>query len=101
MGRLLTVAEAAALLRFKPRTLDNWRTRGFGPKYVPVGGGIRYDEDDLTKWITQRKVDPTDRDGARKSKSRRGKTDVTVQETLHLPKLRRHGKENSRMGDLD
>ncbi|MEO5347956.1 MAG: helix-turn-helix domain-containing protein [Magnetococcus sp. YQC-9] len=99
MGRLLTVAESAVLLRIKPRTLDNWRCRGFGPIYVTAGGKILYDEKDLKKWIAQRKVDPTERDGRRKRKIRRRQQDIEVQDTLHLPRVKRNGMANSGMGD--
>ena len=43
-----TVEEAAAFLRVEPRTLDNWRWAGLGPKYRKHGGRIVYHIDDLT-----------------------------------------------------
>jgi hypothetical protein len=46
----LTVYEAAAFLRLRPRTLDNMRWRGIGPKYRKHGGRIVYDINDLIEW---------------------------------------------------
>jgi hypothetical protein len=46
----LTVQEAAAFLRLRPRTLDNMRWRGIGPKYRKHGGRIVYHIDDLIEW---------------------------------------------------
>ncbi len=46
----LTVAEAAAYLRLKPRTLDNMRCNGIGPTYCKHGGRIRYAFEDIIAW---------------------------------------------------
>ena len=46
----LTVAEAAAFLRLKPRTLDNMRCSGVGPIYCKHGGRILYNLWDLIAW---------------------------------------------------
>jgi hypothetical protein len=46
----LTVHEAAAFLRLRPRTLDNMRWRGIGPRYRKHGGRIVYDINDLIEW---------------------------------------------------
>jgi hypothetical protein len=45
-----TVKEAAEFLRLRPRTLDNMRWRGTGPKYRKHGGRIVYHLDDLIEW---------------------------------------------------
>jgi hypothetical protein len=45
-----TVAEAALFLRLRPRTLDNMRWRGIGPKYRKHGGRIVYELHDLIDW---------------------------------------------------
>jgi hypothetical protein len=45
-----TVKEAAAFLRLRPRTLDNMRWRGTGPKFRKHGGRIVYHIDDLVEW---------------------------------------------------
>jgi Helix-turn-helix domain len=46
----LTVAEAAAYLRLKKRTLDNMRWMGTGPKFRKHGGRIYYHVDELKEW---------------------------------------------------
>jgi len=46
----LTVVEAAAFLRLKPRTLDNMRCNGVGPIYCKHGGRILYNLWDLIDW---------------------------------------------------
>ncbi len=46
----LTVAEAAAYLRLKKRTLDNMRWMGTGPKFRKHGGRIYYQVDKLKEW---------------------------------------------------
>jgi hypothetical protein len=50
---LLTAQQAGAILRIEPRTLQNWRHRGGGPKYVKVGGSVRYRREDLEEYILQ------------------------------------------------
>jgi hypothetical protein len=44
------VREAAAFLRLRPRTLDNFRWRGIGPKYRKHGGQVVYHIQDLIDW---------------------------------------------------
>ena len=39
---LLTESEAAELLRLKPKTLARWRWAGTGPRFLKVGGAVRY-----------------------------------------------------------
>ena len=46
----LTVAETAAYLRLKPRTLDNMRCNGIGPIYSKHGGRIFYSFQDVMAW---------------------------------------------------
>ncbi len=52
---LLTEAEAAELLGFTPRFLQNRRARGDGPRYCFVSKrAIRYRPADLEEWAEQR-----------------------------------------------
>lgn len=52
---LLDEREAAALLGFTTRFLQNRRLRGDGPKFVRVSGSaIRYRLSDLHEWIEAR-----------------------------------------------
>lgn len=53
--KLLTNSEAAAMLGLKPTTLEIWRTRGKGPKFIKLGGSkqapIRYSETVIIAWL--------------------------------------------------
>ena len=62
---LLTVAQAAEFLSFQPRTLDAWRARGSGPKFVRVSTrAVRYRMEDLVKWAAARVQSSTAEDSA-------------------------------------
>jgi DNA-binding transcriptional MerR regulator len=56
---LLTEIQAADLLRLSVRTLQAWRTRGFGPAFVRAGRAVRYRHQDLIAWIEVNTVSPT------------------------------------------
>lgn len=50
--RLLQAKSAAVVLDVSHRTLEGWRSRGFGPPYLIVSGrSVRYRVKDLLKWI--------------------------------------------------
>jgi hypothetical protein len=36
-------------------TLKDWRYRGGGPKWIPVGKHVRYDWDDVEAWLDARR----------------------------------------------
>lgn len=57
MQKLLTTPEAAALLGFNPRTLENWRVKGIGPKFIqPTKRSyVRYAPEDLEAWKEENK----------------------------------------------
>ena len=57
--RLLDQAQAAELLQVSPRTLEGWRCRGGGPRFVRVGRRVRYRLQDLRAWLDERTVGPT------------------------------------------
>jgi hypothetical protein len=52
---LLTTVEAAEYLRLPPRTLEDMRVTGNGPRYFKLGPGKRskvvYKRDDLDGWL--------------------------------------------------
>jgi excisionase family DNA binding protein len=48
---LLTIAEAAALLRAPVATLRYWRHLGTGPRSFRLGRRVLYRRDDLRTWI--------------------------------------------------
>jgi hypothetical protein len=47
---LLNEVHAADLLCLSVRTLQSWRSRGFGPAYVRAGRAVRYRRSALTEW---------------------------------------------------
>ena len=66
---LLTESEAARILGFSIRTLQGWRYRGGGPRFVRVSRGcIRYRREDLEAWIEERLRWSTSDDGSSTSK---------------------------------
>ena len=54
---LLTTVEAADLLRLSPRTLEDMRVTGSGPRYFKLGPGKRskvvYRREDMEAWYRQ------------------------------------------------
>ena len=51
--------EAGPILGVAVQTLRNWRSKGTGPIYFRVGArAIRYDVEDLQRYIDARKVRP-------------------------------------------
>ncbi len=48
---ILTTREAAALLTLAPRTLERYRVKGGGPRYLKIGGAVRYARLDLLEWV--------------------------------------------------
>lgn len=55
-ARATTVSprEAAERLGVQPSTLANWRWNGGGPRYLKVGGRVRYRLHDLAQWLDSR-----------------------------------------------
>jgi DNA-binding transcriptional MerR regulator len=57
--RLLTQSEAAELLHVQARTLESWRMRGIGPKFVRyTSRAIRYRPADLRAFLELHEVAP-------------------------------------------
>jgi excisionase family DNA binding protein len=48
---LLTISEAAAILRTPVATLRYWRHLGTGPRSFKIGRRVLYRADDLHEWI--------------------------------------------------
>ena len=48
---LLTITEAAELLRAPVATLRYWRHLGIGPRSFRIGRRVLYRSDDLLSWI--------------------------------------------------
>lgn len=51
MSQLLTEKDVAKQLQVTAWTLQNWRSRGQGPKYVKLGRIVRYRQTDIDNWI--------------------------------------------------
>ena len=53
---LLTTEEAAEALGLSKSTLDNWRTRDQGPRYIRLGetatSKVVYRRSELERWLT-------------------------------------------------
>lgn len=48
--KYLVTKEAANLLRVNPRTMDNWRSKGTGPKWRKHGGRVVYTREELERY---------------------------------------------------
>jgi len=59
MSELMDTRQAAAVLGVQPRTLESWRLRGGGPRYVQVGRLIRYRAVTLEQWLAERERSST------------------------------------------
>jgi len=57
---LVDERQAASLLCYSVRALQNWRHRGGGPRFVKVSSrSVRYRRADLTAWVNERIVSNT------------------------------------------
>lgn len=56
LDKFLTEIQTSQLLSVSRRTLQNWRLRGEGPRFVRCGRAIRYSPRDLKVWIDARTV---------------------------------------------
>jgi predicted DNA-binding transcriptional regulator AlpA len=51
-AQLLNEVEAGQFLSLSHRTLQNWRVKGGGPKYLKIGAkSVRYRITDLQSWL--------------------------------------------------
>lgn len=54
---LVNEKEAASILCYSVRALQNWRHRGGGPRFVKVSSrSVRYRRADLMAWIDERTI---------------------------------------------
>jgi len=49
--KFLRTEDLAQILQLQPDTISKWRRRGRGPKYVRVGGAVRYRPEDVDAWV--------------------------------------------------
>ena len=52
-GGLLTAVELAAFLSIPVATVRQWRYMGVGPKAFKVGRHLRYDPDEVMRWLVE------------------------------------------------
>jgi excisionase family DNA binding protein len=57
---LLTIIEAAELVRAPVATLRYWRHLGTGPRSFRLGRRVLYRRDDLHDWIEQQRAETLD-----------------------------------------
>jgi predicted DNA-binding transcriptional regulator AlpA len=50
---LLTEAQVADGMSISPRTLQQWRYLGGGPRYLKIGSAVRYRPEDVAAWLAQ------------------------------------------------
>lgn len=48
---LLTPEEVSNLIRVPVGTLGQWRYRGVGPRFLKLGGHVRYRPSDVAAWL--------------------------------------------------
>ncbi len=60
--RYLTNAEAAAVLKLSPRTLEKLRVNGGGPRFRKFGSRVIYAREDLDAWANARICESTSDD---------------------------------------
>lgn len=53
LSGFLTKDETAAVLRVKPRTLDTWASRSYGPARIKFGHTIMYREAAVRNWLSE------------------------------------------------
>ena len=56
---LMTTTQAAGYLGLGLRTLQNWRVRGVGPRFVRCGRAVRYSQNDLREYLDARRFSST------------------------------------------
>lgn len=56
---LVNEDSAANFLGASVRSLQQWRVRGCGPKFIKIGRLVRYSPDDLKEWIESRRRQST------------------------------------------
>ena len=49
----------ADLLNVQVKSVQAWRSRGGGPKFIRVGRLVRYSQDDIEAWVASRRMAST------------------------------------------
>lgn len=58
-SNLMRPKQTAELLNVTERTLRQWRQRGWGPAFLRLPGGIRYERPAVVQWLESCKVHRT------------------------------------------
>lgn len=61
MSNLLTIQQLADKVNFKPRTIKGWVQKRVVPFKKMPGGDIRFDPDEIQRWLDNRSVKPLKR----------------------------------------
>ena len=67
--KLMTPEQTATLLSISTKTLARWRWAGRGPRFIKIGGCVRYAQSEIQDFIEA---------GIRRSTSDTGNTQATV-----------------------
>ena len=70
---LLSSGRAAELIGNHPKTLEKWRSRGIGPRFLRVGGRVRYRQADIEQFLNEAVIDPAAAATARNRARRRNR----------------------------
>ena len=54
MNPVLNTEAARQILGLKRGTLEKWRLRGCGPRFIKVGRAVRYRPEDIDAWLSSR-----------------------------------------------
>lgn len=57
--QLLSTPQAATRIGVRPATMRTWRSQGRGPKWVSAGRLVRYDIQDIDRWISEHRFQDT------------------------------------------
>ncbi|WP_141872071.1 helix-turn-helix transcriptional regulator [Microbacterium saperdae] len=52
LQQVLTQDQLAHTLQIPARTLEDWRTRSYGPPFIRVGKRVRYRASDVDAWLS-------------------------------------------------
>jgi hypothetical protein len=59
VAQLLTERDASKLLCLSVRTLQKWRLSGCGPRFLKLGHAVRYDRDEIERYLEGARRDST------------------------------------------
>lgn len=61
--KLLDTSEVADLLTNKANTIEGWRIKGMGPRYIKIGRLVRYRIEDVNAWLESQERTSTSQEG--------------------------------------